>query len=187
MIVVDASAITELLFQTEPGTRVERRLYRHDDGLHTTHLLDVEVLSALRRLVQAAGPGPLASTRRNSPYARPLAAMGMKLPGQADGRSLGTPKSYLTGMKRQRRFAVADLQVRPACWAERADCSGAFFQRFSKSGLFSELLSSSTPAASTIRLGLCALRASKASLMAGHSTRRIRSNALSPSTLLGAP
>jgi predicted nucleic acid-binding protein len=53
MIVVDASAITELLLQTELGTRVERRIYRDDDDLHAPHLLDVEVLSALRRLVHA--------------------------------------------------------------------------------------------------------------------------------------
>jgi len=53
MIVVDASAITELLLQTALGTRVERRVYRNDDDLHAPHLLDVEVLSALRRLVHA--------------------------------------------------------------------------------------------------------------------------------------
>ena len=53
MIVVDASAITELLLQTELGTRVERRIYRDDDDLHAPHLVDVEVLNALRRLVQA--------------------------------------------------------------------------------------------------------------------------------------
>src|SRR6266851_6500952 len=53
MIVVDASAITEFLLQTEVGARVERRLYREDEDLHAPHLLDVEVLSALRRLVQA--------------------------------------------------------------------------------------------------------------------------------------
>lgn len=53
MIVVDASAITELLLQTELGTRVERRIYRDDDDLHAPHLLDVEILSALRRLVRA--------------------------------------------------------------------------------------------------------------------------------------
>ena len=52
MIVVDASAITELLLQTELGIRVERRIYRDDDDLHAPHLLDVEVLSALRRLVR---------------------------------------------------------------------------------------------------------------------------------------
>jgi predicted nucleic acid-binding protein len=52
MIVVDASAITELLLQTDLGIRVERRIYRDDDDdLHAPHLLDVEVLSALRRLV----------------------------------------------------------------------------------------------------------------------------------------
>ena len=53
MIVVDASAITELLLQTEIGTRVERRIYRDDDDLHAPHLIDVEVLGALRRLVHA--------------------------------------------------------------------------------------------------------------------------------------
>jgi predicted nucleic acid-binding protein len=53
MIVVDASAITELLLQTALGTRVEQRLYRKDDDLHAPHLLDVEVLSALRRLVRS--------------------------------------------------------------------------------------------------------------------------------------
>jgi predicted nucleic acid-binding protein len=53
MIVVDASAITELLLQTEIGMRVERRILRDDDDLHAPHLLDVEVLSALRRLVHA--------------------------------------------------------------------------------------------------------------------------------------
>lgn len=51
MIVVDASALTELLLQTALGTRVEQRLYQDDDDLHAPHLLDVEVLSALRRLV----------------------------------------------------------------------------------------------------------------------------------------
>ena len=53
MIVVDASAMAELLLQTELGTRVQRRLYRDDDDLHAPHLVDVEVLSALRRLVSA--------------------------------------------------------------------------------------------------------------------------------------
>lgn len=53
MIVVDASAIAELLLQTELGARVERRLLREYDHLHAPHLLDVEVLSALRRLVHA--------------------------------------------------------------------------------------------------------------------------------------
>jgi predicted nucleic acid-binding protein len=45
--------MTELLLQTELGTRVERRLYGDDDPLHAPHLIDVEVLSALRRLVRS--------------------------------------------------------------------------------------------------------------------------------------
>jgi predicted nucleic acid-binding protein len=49
MIVVDASAVTELLLQTDLGARVEQRLGA--DDLHAPHLLDVEILSALRRLV----------------------------------------------------------------------------------------------------------------------------------------
>ena len=53
LIVVDASAVTELLLQTTLGTRVEQRLYREDEEFHAPHLLDVEVLGALRRLVQA--------------------------------------------------------------------------------------------------------------------------------------
>jgi len=53
MIVVDASAIAELLLQTELGLRVEERLYRNAGDLHAPHLVDVEVLSALRRLVRA--------------------------------------------------------------------------------------------------------------------------------------
>src|SRR5262249_55238457 len=51
MIVVDASAMTELLLQTDLGERVERRLLR-DEDLHAPQLLDVEVLGALRRLVR---------------------------------------------------------------------------------------------------------------------------------------
>jgi predicted nucleic acid-binding protein len=53
MIVVDASAIAELLLQTNLGIRVEARLYRDAGDLHAPHLLDVEVLGALRRLVRA--------------------------------------------------------------------------------------------------------------------------------------
>lgn len=51
MIVVDASAMTELLLQTELGERIERRLAQ-DEDLHAPHLVDVEVVSALRRLVR---------------------------------------------------------------------------------------------------------------------------------------
>lgn len=53
MIVVDASAMTELLLGTPLGIKIEARLFRDDDELHAPHLMDVEVMQALRRLVQA--------------------------------------------------------------------------------------------------------------------------------------
>ena len=52
MIVVDASALLELLLQTPLGTRIESRLFGHDHELHAPHLLDVEVVQGLRRLVR---------------------------------------------------------------------------------------------------------------------------------------
>lgn len=60
MIVVDASALLELLLQTELGARVEARLFRDDDELHAPHLVDVEIVQGLRRLVRT---GELASGR----------------------------------------------------------------------------------------------------------------------------
>ena len=53
MIVVDASALLELLLQTTLGTRVEARLLRDDEEFHAPHLIDVEVTQALRRLVRS--------------------------------------------------------------------------------------------------------------------------------------
>lgn len=52
MIVVDASALLEFLLQTPLGTRVEARLFRNEDQLHSPHLVDVEVTQGLRRLVR---------------------------------------------------------------------------------------------------------------------------------------
>jgi len=52
MIVVDASALLELLLQTPLGSRVEARIFRDGDDLHAPHLVDVEVVQALRRLVR---------------------------------------------------------------------------------------------------------------------------------------
>ena len=53
MLVVDASAITELLLGRPASRAVEEQLRDHDFDLHAPHLLDVEVLSALRRVVAA--------------------------------------------------------------------------------------------------------------------------------------
>ena len=52
MIVVDASALLELLLQTPLGARIEARLFRGEDELHAPQLVDVEVLQGLRRLVR---------------------------------------------------------------------------------------------------------------------------------------
>jgi predicted nucleic acid-binding protein len=52
MIVVDASALLELLLQTPLGTRVEARLFRDGDDIHAPHLVDVEVTQGLRRLAR---------------------------------------------------------------------------------------------------------------------------------------
>src|SRR4051812_45989896 len=58
MIVVDASALLELLLQTSLGTRVEARLFRDEDELHAPHLLDAEILQGLRRLVRTGQISP---------------------------------------------------------------------------------------------------------------------------------
>ena len=60
MIVLDASAAVDWLLQTSAGQRIEKRIYSHNESLHTPHLLDLEVTQALRRLVRE---GAL-STRR---------------------------------------------------------------------------------------------------------------------------
>jgi len=52
MIVLDASALLEFLLQTSRGTRVEARLLR-ETACHAPHLVDVEVVQGLRRLVRA--------------------------------------------------------------------------------------------------------------------------------------
>jgi predicted nucleic acid-binding protein len=52
VIVVDASALLEFLLQTSLGARVEARLFRDEDEFHAPHLVDVEVVQGLRRLVR---------------------------------------------------------------------------------------------------------------------------------------
>jgi predicted nucleic acid-binding protein len=51
MLVVDASAVAELLLRRPSGARVAEFVRRSDGDLHAPHLIDVEVLSTLRRLV----------------------------------------------------------------------------------------------------------------------------------------
>lgn len=52
MIVLDASAVVELLLDTVTGRKVAILIEDAAIGLHAPHLLDVEVVSALRRLVR---------------------------------------------------------------------------------------------------------------------------------------
>ena len=59
MIVVDASALLEFLLQTPLGARVEARLFRDADEFHAPHLLDVEVVQGLRRLVRTGEVFPV--------------------------------------------------------------------------------------------------------------------------------
>lgn len=51
MIVVDASAVMALLLALPAAEHIERQIAAHDYALHAPHLLDVEILSALRRAV----------------------------------------------------------------------------------------------------------------------------------------
>lgn len=49
MIVLDASAVLELLLRTTGGVAVSERIASPNESLHTPHLLDLEVLQVLRR------------------------------------------------------------------------------------------------------------------------------------------
>jgi len=59
VIVVDASALLEVLLRTAAATVVERRLFS-GDTLHAPHLLDLEVAQVLRRYERA---GVLSASR----------------------------------------------------------------------------------------------------------------------------
>ena len=51
MIVVDASAVLELLLRTDKGVKVQERVLDSGESLHAPHLIDIEVTQTLRRLV----------------------------------------------------------------------------------------------------------------------------------------
>ena len=51
MIVVDASAELELLLRTAKGIKVQERVLVSGESLHAPHLIDIEVVQTLRRLV----------------------------------------------------------------------------------------------------------------------------------------
>lgn len=62
MIVLDASALVELLLGTDQGRSIAARISDPTLGLHIPHLADVEVAQALRRYVRE-GNLDLASAR----------------------------------------------------------------------------------------------------------------------------
>ena len=49
MIVVDASAVLEVLLRTPEAKAIERRLFDPSQTLHAPHLLDIEVAQVMRR------------------------------------------------------------------------------------------------------------------------------------------
>jgi predicted nucleic acid-binding protein len=53
LIVVDASALLEVLLQTSFAAKVSRRIFDTGETLHAPHLLDVEVAQVLRRYVRS--------------------------------------------------------------------------------------------------------------------------------------
>jgi len=52
VIVLDASAAIDWLLQTAVGQKIESRIYSRGESLHAPHLLDLEVVQVLRRLVR---------------------------------------------------------------------------------------------------------------------------------------
>ena len=52
MIVLDASAVVEWLFQSPAGIKIDRRIFSTSETLHVPHLLDIEVAQVLRRYVR---------------------------------------------------------------------------------------------------------------------------------------
>ena len=60
MIVVDASAVLEVLLQTPAAPHVGERIFASGETLHAPHLLDVEIAQVLRRYARA---GVISSAR----------------------------------------------------------------------------------------------------------------------------
>ena len=61
MIVLDASAVLELLLGTKQGRSVAARIADPELGLHAPHLVDVEIAQALRRYVREGELDPAAA------------------------------------------------------------------------------------------------------------------------------
>jgi predicted nucleic acid-binding protein len=53
VIVIDASALLEVLLRTPRGAGIETRLFGAPQSVHSPHLLDVEVAQVIRRFAMA--------------------------------------------------------------------------------------------------------------------------------------
>ena len=58
MIVVDASALIDVLLNTSAGGRVAGRLFDASETLHAPHLIDVEIAQVLRRHLRTGDLDP---------------------------------------------------------------------------------------------------------------------------------
>jgi len=59
VIVLDASAAVEFLLQTQAGSRIGHRIFSAEESLHAPHLIDAEIVQALRRLAAANAISPV--------------------------------------------------------------------------------------------------------------------------------
>jgi predicted nucleic acid-binding protein len=58
LIVIDASAVVEMLLGSAKGWKVEQRVLGSGESLHAPHLLDLEVTQVMRRYLQAKALTP---------------------------------------------------------------------------------------------------------------------------------
>ena len=58
MIVLDASALLEVLLQTPASRAIENRIFAAGETLHAPHLIDLEIAQVLRRYVHAGEAHP---------------------------------------------------------------------------------------------------------------------------------
>ncbi len=71
MIVLDASAVVELLLNSERAQTIRAKLFESAESLIVPHLIDVEVMSAMRRLTT----GERHDAHRTSQFLAALAAL----------------------------------------------------------------------------------------------------------------
>ena len=71
MIVIDASAVLEVLLNTPNATRLAERLFAPGETLHAPHLIDLEVAQVLRRYAR----GGEIDTQRGSEALSDLAGL----------------------------------------------------------------------------------------------------------------